>query len=247
MKIISIDIETTGLDLEDCKMLEFSAVVEDTNDIKPIEECPSFTCIIENGGLLTGSPYAFNMNKKILEILAGQEKLKGKELEEYRLKHSIIKKEDLATSFYYFLQVHKIINPFNDENGGGLGTNWTDLCGEKHFVTCFTNKSKKVHINVLGKNFGTFDRIFIEKSPRWQQIFKIRKRIADPSILYTDWKNDETLPNFQTCMERADIDGEVSHTAYDDAKDTLTMLRRATKDYTVKLFDIEESQSSKNI
>src|SRR6056297_3418534 len=111
MKIISIDIETTGLNLEQCQMLEFSAVVDDTNDVKPIDELPSFTCYIENGKLLTGSPYALNMNKKILEILSGQEGLNKDQLEKYRMENSILKIEDLATSFYYFLQVNKVIDP----------------------------------------------------------------------------------------------------------------------------------------
>jgi len=232
MIIISIDVETTGLDLEQCSLLEFSAIVEDTCNIKPLEELPSFSCYIDTGRLITGSAFALNMNKNILELLAKQEKLNGEELKDFRLKNSILNIEDVASSFYSFLQVHNVINPFSDEKGSGLSKEWIDSNGHRHMVSVFTNKSKHIHLNILGKNFGTFDRVFIENIPRWKQMFRIRRRIADPSILLTDWKNDEALPNFQTCMERSGIDGEVSHTAYDDAKDTLHMLRFATNNYS---------------
>ncbi|HUS50924.1 MAG TPA: hypothetical protein VMZ91_12220, partial [Candidatus Paceibacterota bacterium] len=105
MKILSIDVETTGLDTENCMLLEFGAVVEDTLDVKPINECPSFNCIVENSGLLLGSAFALDMNKGILEILAGQERLDKEELIEYRKKYGIVKYEDIASQFYYFLQV----------------------------------------------------------------------------------------------------------------------------------------------
>lgn len=235
MIIISIDTETTGLDLEQCSLLEFSAIVEDTNNVKPIEELPSFSCYIDTGKFFVGSAYALNMNRNIIELLAGQEGLNKEQLEKYRFDNKILKLEEVAEHFYFFLQINKIINPFSKENGG-MGKNWTDFDGNSHLVNVFTNKSEKVHINILGKNFQTFDKVFIERMPRWQQMFHIRRRIADPSILYTDWKKDNAFPNFQTCMERAGINGEVKHTAYEDARDTLIMLRKATKDYTLKLF-----------
>ena len=41
MKYISIDIETTGLDRDLCQVLSIGAVIEDTNNIKPLEFEPT--------------------------------------------------------------------------------------------------------------------------------------------------------------------------------------------------------------
>lgn len=235
MKILSIDVETTGLDLENCSLLEFGAIIEDTCDVKPLDELPSFSYIIDTGKNFTGSAYALNMNANIISILAGQENLNKEELEEYRRVNKIISIEDLANHFYYFLQVNNFIE--KKETGfSKMITKWKDFDNKEHLVDLFTNKSSMIHLNVLGKNFATFDRIFIERIPRWKQIFKIRRRIADPAILLTDWKNDDFLPNFQTCMERTGLKGLVSHTAYEDAKDTLLMLRKATNNYEYKAY-----------
>ena len=42
MKYISIDIETTGLDPENCQILSIGAVIEDTLNQLPFEELPTF-------------------------------------------------------------------------------------------------------------------------------------------------------------------------------------------------------------
>lgn len=231
MKILSIDTETTGLELDQCQLLEFSAIIEDTVDLKPISDLPSFTCIVENGGLLTGSSFALNMNARILKILAGQEGLNKEDLEKYRFENKILLKENLAENFYYFLQSVGAIDTKLMQEQGITSRAWTDFNGKEHRVFVFTQKSKKQQLNVLGKNFGTFDMKFIEDLPRWKQMFKIRHRIADPAIYFTDWKKDDSLPGFKKCKERAGIEGEVSHTAYDDAKETIMMLRKATNDY----------------
>ena len=57
MKYVSIDIETTGLDPETCQILQVGAVIEDTQNLLPLEELPKFNCIVEHPAY-TGSPYA---------------------------------------------------------------------------------------------------------------------------------------------------------------------------------------------
>lgn len=46
MKYVSIDIETTGIDNENTQTLSIGLVVEDTVDIKPIEELPKLEIAI---------------------------------------------------------------------------------------------------------------------------------------------------------------------------------------------------------
>jgi hypothetical protein len=81
------------------------------------------------------------------------------------------------------------------------------------------------HINVAGKNFGTFDKLFLERLPRWKQLIKMRNRILDPAILFVDWKSDESLPGLNLCKERSKIEGVVTHNALEDAIDVVAVLR----------------------
>jgi hypothetical protein len=46
-----------------------------------------------------------------------------------------------------------------------------------------------------------------------------------------DWKNDESLPNLQKCMDRCKIKGEVTHDALQDAIDVVQVLRVVTGNY----------------
>jgi len=89
-----------------------------------------------------------------------------------------------------------------------------------------TNQTKPIHITVAGKNFGTFDLRFLEKLPRWNQLIKVRQRILDPTILYTDWKNDESLPSLSKCKKRANMTEVVSHDAVEDSFDVIALLRK---------------------
>jgi hypothetical protein len=80
--------------------------------------------------------------------------------------------------------------------------------------------------NVAGKNFGTFDKLFLQELPWWQKLIRTRQRVLDPAILMVDWKNDKSLPNLTTCKERADIQGIVTHNALEDAWDVIEVLRK---------------------
>jgi hypothetical protein len=68
MKYISIDLETTGLEKDRYEILSFGAIIEDTENKLPLSEIPKFHAAILHSEL-TGSPFAFNMNKKIIEAI----------------------------------------------------------------------------------------------------------------------------------------------------------------------------------
>ena len=61
----------------------------------------------------------------------------------------------------------------------------------------------------------------MERLPRWKQVFRIRQRIIDPSILFTDWVNDESLPSLSDCKKRAGLSEIVTHNAVEDAWDVI--------------------------
>lgn len=88
------------------------------------------------------------------------------------------------------------------------------------------NREGIVKINVAGKNFGNFDSKFLEKLPHHNLLVKFHHRILDPAMLYFDPDEDkETLPSTEVCMKRADISGEVQHTALEDAINVVKLLR----------------------
>ena len=76
-----------------------------------------------------------------------------------------------------------------------------------------------------GKNFNAFDKIFLERLPKWKLFFYLRSRVIDPAIYFVDWFNDESLPSLGKCKERANISGVVTHNALEDAIDVLLLLR----------------------
>lgn len=63
MTIISIDIETTGLDFETCQILEFGAVLVQ-------DGFPSFRALIKPDGPIVGEPRALAMHARLLDELA---------------------------------------------------------------------------------------------------------------------------------------------------------------------------------
>jgi oligoribonuclease (3'-5' exoribonuclease) len=62
---VSIDIETTGLDPENCQVIEIGAVIENWKD--PVDELPTFHRLIKHDGPIFGEPFALSMHSKLLE------------------------------------------------------------------------------------------------------------------------------------------------------------------------------------
>ena len=72
MRYVSIDIETTGLDIDSCDLLEFGAVIDNLADQKPVNELPFFHCYFmpPNGQTFQGQPYALSMHQTIFRRIA---------------------------------------------------------------------------------------------------------------------------------------------------------------------------------
>lgn len=208
MKYISIDIETSGLDPVNNQVLSIGAIVEDTQLKLPWDEIPKFNAIVLQRQI-TGSPRALDMNKGIIQLMG--EYLDGDT--EIRAKHDkysgsiFCDPEDVVKEFYKFLMIYHE--------------------GKKEPYDCPINSNTKhILINVAGKNFGTFDQVFLQKLPWWQKLIRVRQRIFDPAILCMDWDNDEELPSLTKCKERLHVDGITSHEALKDAWDVVQVLRK---------------------
>jgi hypothetical protein len=223
MIYISIDTETTGLNPENCQLLSIGAIVEDTEKKLPFEEIPKFHCAILRGerDTLQGELYALNMNKDLIEKITMYATAEDQD-EKNDLVHmtgmQFLREEEVVKSFFHFLIDAGAITPEFDSSKN------VEIVNGKTYPV-LTTKMKPFHLNVAGKNFHSGDQTYIERLPRWKQIFRIRHRHIDPSILFVDWKNDKAIPNLGVCKERAKVDGIVTHDALEDAWDVVQLLR----------------------
>lgn len=81
-----------------------------------------------------------------------------------------------------------------------------------------------------GKNFASFDKPFLEfQMPGWKDKIRMKHRTVDPGNLY--WNiGQEIIPDTKTCYERAMLDPTVAHTAVEDAKGVVLLVRAKLKD-----------------
>lgn len=219
MKYVVIDIETGGIpgrdgNVEDLPILEFGAVIEDTENLLPLSDIPKYNRIIRHD-TISGGVFALNMNARIIKILADRQTIPRDGREEYDKYHGIIELKDLAKDFFDFLYPY-FGKKTEDEFLRAMGSSYK----EAPFV-----------ITPAGKNFDAFDRKFIDLIPKWSQYISLRHRTIDPTSMYIDWLNDETPPGLGDCLERAGIMKQVSHCACEDALDTLAVIR---KEYSIQ-------------
>jgi hypothetical protein len=228
MKYISIDVETTGLDPDFNQILSIGAVIEDTLNPLPFEELPKFHAVIKRESVY-GSIFALNLNKDLIQAMKDYSEARTTEL-----KKEI--EESFGAKFYEENEVVEALFQFCYDNGIVEKINTDDLSHarfENHFKIVngkpypfLTSNMPKVYLNCAGKNFAGFDKKFLEKLPRWKQVFSIRSRVLDPGILFVDWINDESIPSLDECKKRAGIEGAVTHNAVEDAMDVVMLLRK---------------------
>lgn len=225
MKYCSVDIETTGLDSEKYHILSVGIVIEDTNNILPIDELPKLHIGIVRDEI-TGSMFAINLNKElisnILKFKIAQTQEEKDNISE-ETKTVYLTEDKVVEKIFQFLWDNNIRYDNWEKNWGSKLVQKTD---DGKIYPLLTSNIPKTFLNIAGKNFGTFDKLFLEKLPRWKQAFQIRNRILDPAILYIDWINDDSVPGLDKCKQRAGIDGIVTHNAIDDAIDVIKLLRK---------------------
>ncbi len=216
MKYVSIDIETSGLNHDMNHVLSIGAIIEDTDKKLPYEELPKFNAIVLQNNI-QGSPRAITMNKDIISLMG--EYLEGTDEVRTVLNNNsgykFYEEEDVVKEFYKFLWCN------------GYGTlDSPSIHVEGKLTPIIDGKTKPITLNVAGKNFGTFDKLFLQELPWWQKLIRTRQRVLDPAILCVDWVNDESLPSLTICKERKNIQGIVTHNALEDAWDVIEILRK---------------------
>lgn len=221
MKYVSIDIETTGIDNENTQTLSIGLVVEDTVNIKPIEELPKLEIAIIRERI-EGEIFAINMNRQliadILEYKLARTDEERKEIEQ-RTGREYLYEEDAAKRIFQFLYDNGALDGKFDPTGH------FEIVNGKSYPA-LTSKMKPFYFNAAGKNFANFDNKFLERLPRWKQCLKARGRTLDPSVLFIDWQNDDCAPGLSLCKERAGLGDVVTHNAIEDALDVVMLFRK---------------------
>lgn len=85
-----------------------------------------------------------------------------------------------------------------------------------------------VRCNLAGKNIGAFDCQFLKRDEDFDRFLDINcsHRFLDPTILFSDLKNDASLPNLKECRKRAGLpEKETAHIALDDCFDIVELMR----------------------
>lgn len=192
----SIDIETTGLNPENCDILQFAAIIDNLSNPQPLENLPRFEAIFVKKEPYSGDPYALSMHPNLFRRIAEAQK------------NRLDKCPQTGAKFIEITDLPKALFEFFKENNLPI------------------TPSGRIYVTVAGKNLGSFDLPFLKsKIKNWGSVYFLQ-RVLDPAILYFDITQDAQLPDMQKCMERADLQGLVSHDAFDDALVVVQLLRK---------------------
>jgi oligoribonuclease len=229
MKYLSIDLETTGLDPIKYQILTLSAILEDSTKKLGFEECPKLNIYILRDEI-TGSPFAINMNSKIIASISRYQTLKTEE-EKKGLGESLHGIFLYPSSVPYYFYIWNLINHEGKEEYSFLldRSCWMDHKSSELSIKQIS-QIRETHgpitINVAGKNFATFDKKFIDQIDKFYHLVRFRQRVLDPSVLFIDWEKDISAPDLAQCKERAKIDGIVTHDSLYDAWDVIELFRK---------------------
>ncbi len=187
MRFVSIDLETTGADPWVHEVLEFAAIVYDTQYPVARADAPQFR-VLMRPTFAQASPTALRMNAALVQ-----------ELRAPAFDTVVLSEEGLVDGFADFLLQH----------------------GFRY------HERGRIRVQVAGKNFDKFDRIFLERMASFRQKISFHRVALDPGLLYWNpTKDKQWIPNMVACKKRAGFaDLTVAHRALDDAWDVVRLIQ----------------------
>lgn len=203
MKVLVIDFETTGLDVETLQPLQFAFWLMDTNEYFPNKrkDADIHVVYIEYDSLVFArNDYkAVLMNRKYFEVM-------GNALPDLGYMYKNLRQSELPR---YFTEYEAI---WKDEERVIWGERSDGSFGPRY--------------NVCGKNAASFDVPIFEK---YVSKGCLGKRVIDPSHYFIDTQYDVTLPDMKKMVERITGHGfetypEELHDAYYDVYHTALAL-----------------------
>jgi oligoribonuclease (3'-5' exoribonuclease) len=202
LKYCSIDIETTGLDPNEHQIIEFGAIIEDSENPQSYEDSKKYRRIVlARDGKYVFSAYAAMINAELIKTIAQIEKNGNTNFpsSDKNLTNTALYVDELIEDFKKWLYV----NGFQPNERGVL------------------------EVVAAGKNFASFDRQFIQATPDFQTDgIRFHHRTLDPATAYVNWSMDKVPPSTDVVKTRAGLKiGESKHEALADAWDVIQMLR----------------------
>lgn len=154
MKYISIDIETTGLNPDVNQMIEFAAVLEDTENPLPVEGLPQLRILLPHDEYIINS-YCIKLHSELFKTLG-------------KLTYS--EWETLGGDFYSVRFSKIFVESYARKRLCKIFTSWLEANG-------YSDKK----IVVAGKNFNGFDANFLKN---YMPTIKFHHRVLDPMALF---------------------------------------------------------------
>lgn len=199
MKYVSIDLETTGPDHKKHQIIEFAAVIEDTENRDVVQNLPYFRALVHHSNFVFDL-FALELHRKngLLAELAQKAPFTPSTNAEKQSELVVDSTNTLAVAFNWWLKKYLFGTP--------------EILG-----------MSRVSITAAGKNFASFDLRFLEHT-NFLELVSFKHRFLDPSIFFLK-HTDESVPGSDECKKRAGIGQSVSHRALDDARDVILMIR----------------------
>lgn len=215
MKIFSLDIETTGLDETTNQIIEIGGVIDDLEDPQSIDQLPEFHCYVVHPEY-TVSEYVLGMHSDSGIWKRLQQRPDGYD---YLTPEQAV--DQLAKFVYeqYITHEKRGNHPLN-----GSKLSWAQARYPENYWSSFQPDCFPMSVVTAGKNFGSFDLRFLKTLPGLNEMIRFHHRTFDPGPLYTRI-DDDSIPNMDTCLERAGIDEKVPHHAVEDSKLVVKLIR----------------------
>ena len=204
MRYLSCDLETTGTNLPKDQILEIGLVAVDTNTHPSTWN--TFHAIIDHPRT-EGTSYAIALNGRIFDFL----KRYHTEPDDVQERWLVLKPEELLQNVLLFVEA----------NGYKMEKDHYTLTLAGKNVAGFDIPFMKYHFN---RHNGTN---FVEANDVPGNIsapIRFRRRVIDPTILFTDFVMDSVLPDLGECKKRAGLSNIVTHNALEDALDIVYLV-----------------------
>lgn len=199
MKILYIDLETTGLDPVHDQVLEIGMVIDDLTSLKPLNELPKFGGIIyRQDQRYSGHPFALAMNHKLLKAIADRDPTAN-----------FYTDDDILFHMCEWLDNHWL--PPQLKIGDYTKNHSLNIGGK----------------NVAGFDVPFLKTLLgIEQyKPLKIGEYTVKHRVVDPGMLYLRVE-DDCVPDLNTCLKRAGITKQTNHTAIDDCLLVAELIRK---------------------
>lgn len=137
----------------------------------------------------------------------------------------IYKGEPYALSMHpeIFRRIAKREKPYNYLEPDEVLVHFSDF-----LLVNFPNLGRE-KITVAGKNYQNLDKAFLTKLPEPEHLNILHHRVIDPAMWFWNPFEDKELPSSKVCLGRAGLDDKVAHTALEDARMVVNLIRTHLK------------------